>query len=135
MFPERFSNLPAYPFARLRKLLEPIESKHSTLTMTIGEPTHAFPPWIVDIITQNASGFNRYPPNDGTQELRVAISVWLARRYQVDLDADKNVIVLNGTREGLYNASMALCPESKKGAQPIILTPNTSMTHNEGANL
>ncbi len=124
MFPERFSNLPAYPFARLRKLLEPIESKHSTLTMTIGEPTHAFPPWIVDIITQNASGFNRYPPNDGTQELRVAISVWLARRYQVDLDADKNVIVLNGTREGLYNASMALCPETKKGAQPVILTPN-----------
>ena len=124
MFPERFSNLPAYPFARLRNLLSPIKSAHPTLTMTIGEPTHAFPSWVVDIITQNASGFNSYPPNDGTPELRSAISGWLAWRYQVDLDADKSVIVLNGTREGLYNASMALCPETKNGAQPVILTPN-----------
>ena len=124
MFPERFSNLPAYPFARLRNLLDPIVAKHPALTMTIGEPKHAFPSWVVDIITKNASGFNRYPPNDGTPELRTAISGWLARRYQVDLDADKNVIVLNGTREGLYNASMALCSETKNGAKPVILTPN-----------
>ena len=110
MFPERFSNLPAYPFARLRNLLDPIKSELPALTMTIGEPTHAFPSWVVDIITQNASGFNSYPPNDGTPELRSAISGWLAWRYQVDLDADKSVIALNGTREGLYNASMALCP-------------------------
>ena len=124
MFPERFSNLPAYPFVRLRNLLDPVKSEHSALAMTIGEPTHAFPSWVVDIITQNASGFNRYPPNDGTPELRSAISSWLAWRYQVDLDADKHIIALNGTREGLYNASMALCPETKNGAQPIILTPN-----------
>ncbi len=124
MFPERFSNLPAYPFARLRNLLDPIASEHSALTMTIGEPKHAFPSWVVDIITKNASGFNRYPPNDGTPELRKAISVWLAKRYQVDLDAEKNVVVLNGTREGLYNAAMVLCSETKNGAQPVILTPN-----------
>ena len=124
MFPERFSNLPAYPFARLRNLLDPVASEHSVLTMTIGEPQHAFPSWVVDIITQNASGFNSYPPNDGTQELRTAISGWLAWRYQIELCAEKNVIVLNGTREGLYNASMALCPETKNGAQPVILTPN-----------
>ena len=124
MFPERFSNLPAYPFERLRNLLDPIKSAQPTLTMTIGEPTHAFPSWVVDIITQNADGFNSYPPNDGTPGLRSTISGWLAWRYQVDLDADKNVIALNGTREGLYNASMALCPETKNGAQPVILTPN-----------
>ncbi|MEK9979886.1 MAG: aminotransferase class I/II-fold pyridoxal phosphate-dependent enzyme, partial [Paracoccaceae bacterium] len=57
-------------------------------------------------------------------ELRSAICDWAKRRYRVDLDADRNVIVLNGTREGLYNAAMALCPEKKNGAQPIILTPN-----------
>ncbi len=124
MFPERFSNLPAYPFARLRNLLDPIQSEHVALTMTIGEPTHAFPSWIIDIIAQNAVGFNSYPPNEGSPELRSAICDWAKRRYRVDLDADRNVIVLNGTREGLYNAAMALCPEKKNGAQPIILTPN-----------
>ena len=124
MFPERFSNLPAYPFARLRNLLDPIQSEHVALTMTIGEPTHAFPSWIIDIIAQNAVGFNSYPPNEGSPELRGAICDWAKRRYGLDLDADRNVIVLNGTREGLYNAAMALCPEKKNGAQPIILTPN-----------
>ena len=33
-------------------------------------------------------------------------------------------MVLNGTREGLYNAAMALCPEEKNGKKPIFLTPN-----------
>ena len=113
MFPERFSNLPAYPFARLRNLLDPIKSARPTLTMTIGEPTHAFPSWVVDIITQNASGFNSYPPNDGTPELRSAISGWLAWRYQVDLDADKSVIVLNGTREGLIMRLWRFVPKQK----------------------
>jgi aspartate/methionine/tyrosine aminotransferase len=33
-------------------------------------------------------------------------------------------MALNGTREGLYNAAMALCPEKKNGARPAILMPN-----------
>ncbi len=124
MFPERFSNLPAYPFERLRALLDPYPSEHNALNLTIGEPKHSFPNWIVEILTRNASGFNSYPPNDGTPELRSTICDWAQRRYGVKLDPDRNVIALNGTREGLYNAAMALCPETKNGAQPLILTPN-----------
>ena len=33
-------------------------------------------------------------------------------------------MVLNGTREGLYNACIALCPETKAGKQPVVLMPN-----------
>lgn len=124
MFPERFSNLPAYPFARLRALLDPHAPGGSALPMTIGEPTHTFPKWILQIIQDHSAGFNSYPPNDGTPELRRAISTWIAQRYGVSLNPDKNVIALNGTREGLYNAAMALCPETKSGKQPAILTPN-----------
>lgn len=124
MFPERFSNLPAYPFARLRELLDPHAPGDDALPMTIGEPTHTFPLWILQIIQDNSAGFNSYPPNDGTLELRGAITKWIAKRYQVSLDLEKHVIALNGTREGLYNAAMALCPETKAGKQPVILTPN-----------
>ena len=74
MFPERFSNLPAYPFARLRALLDSHSPGGSPLPMTIGEPTHAFPQWIIRIIKDHSAGFNSYPPNDGTPELRSAIS-------------------------------------------------------------
>ncbi len=123
-FPERFSNLPAYAFPRLRALLDHHEPGGEVVQMTIGEPRHDFPAWVTEIIMENAAGFQKYPPNEGSAELRSAITDWINRRYGVDLNADKNVMALNGTREGLYNAAMALCPEQKNGQQPIILCPN-----------
>ena len=124
MFPERFSNLPAYAFPRLRALLDVHEPGGPVVHMTIGEPKHAFPAWISDILAQNMAGFNKYPPNEGTPELRAAIRDWVQRRYGVALDADTQIMALNGTREGLYNVGMALCPETKNGAKPAVLMPN-----------
>ncbi|MFP7570935.1 aminotransferase class I/II-fold pyridoxal phosphate-dependent enzyme [Marivita sp. S2033] len=124
MFPERFSNLPAYAFPRLRALLDVHEPGGPVIHMTIGEPKHAFPDWIAEILTSNVAGFNSYPPNEGTPELRAAIRDWVKRRYGVSLDADTQIMALNGTREGLYNAGMALCPETKGGKRPVVLMPN-----------
>ena len=124
MFPERFSNLPAYAFPRLRSLLDSHEPGGPVVHMTIGEPKHAFPAWVTEIITENAAGFNSYPPNDGTPELRAAIADWLNRRFGAKVDPATQIMPLNGTREGLYNAAMALCPETKNGQQPIVLMPN-----------
>ncbi len=123
-FPERFSNLPAYAFPRLRALLDHHTPGGDVVHMTIGEPKHAFPAWVTDVISQNAAGFNSYPPNEGTPELRGAFCDWVARRYGVTLDPDAQVMPLNGTREGLYNATMALCPETKAGKRPVVLMPN-----------
>jgi len=124
MFPDRFSNLPAYAFPRLRALLDVHEPGGPVIHMSIGEPKHAFPAWISEILMQNMAGFNKYPPNEGTPELRGAIRDWVQRRYGVVLDADAQIMALNGTREGLYNVGMALCPETKNGAQPVVLMPN-----------
>ena len=124
MFPERFSNLPAYAFPRLRALLTVHEPGGPVVHMTIGEPKHVFPQWVTDIITDNAEGFNCYPPNDGTPELQGAIANWIKRRFGVSVDSDTQIMALNGTREGLYNAAMALCPEAKNGAAPLVLLPN-----------
>ena len=123
-FPERFANLPPYAFPRLRNLLDSHEPGGDVVHMTIGEPKHAFPQWVVDVIVRNADGFNSYPQNEGTDALRGAITDWIGRRYGVDLDPGRNVMVLNGTREGLYNAAMALVPETKNGQKPVILSPN-----------
>jgi N-succinyldiaminopimelate aminotransferase len=124
IYPERFSNLPAHAWPRLRALLDVHEGGGTPIHMTIGEPKHAFPAWVTDVITQNAAGFNSYPPNDGSPALRGAIADWIKRRYDVSVDADTQVMALNGTREGLYNAVMAVCPETKNGQKPAILMPN-----------
>ena len=123
-YPERFSNLPAHVWPRLRALLDVHEGGGPLIQMTIGEPKHVFPAWITDVIVENAAGFNSYPPNDGTPALRGAIAGWIKRRYGVAVDADTQVMALNGTREGLYNAVIALCPETKNGQKPAILIPN-----------
>ncbi|MCP9480906.1 aminotransferase class I/II-fold pyridoxal phosphate-dependent enzyme [Shimia sp. CNT1-13L.2] len=123
MFPERFSNLPAYAFPRLRALLDHHAPGGDIVHMTIGEPKHAFPAWVTDVIADNAAGFNKYPPNDGCPELLTAISGWINRRYGVAVP-ETQIMALNGTREGLYNAAMALIPEEKNGQQPVVLMPN-----------
>ncbi|WGW04978.1 aminotransferase class I/II-fold pyridoxal phosphate-dependent enzyme [Tropicibacter oceani] len=124
MFPERFSNLPAYAFPRLRALLDVHEPGGPVRHMSIGEPKHPFPAWISQIIADNAADFGRYPPNEGTPELRAAIAGWVQRRFDVALDPDTQIMAANGTREALYNAGMALCPETKDGQRPAVLMPN-----------
>jgi len=122
-FPERFSDLPEYAFPRLRRLLDAHQPGGTPIAMTIGEPQHAFPAWVGGVLAQHLDGFGKYPPNEGTPELLAAIQGWIARRYGVSL-GPQNLMVLNGTREGLYNAAMALCPEVKQGKRPVVLMPN-----------
>ena len=124
MFPERFSNLPAYAFPRLRALLDAHAPGGDVVHMTIGEPRHAFPSWLTDEITAHADGFGQYPVNEGSPALLEAAADWVQRRYGVSLDPSTRLMALNGTREGLYNAMMALCPERKRGERPLVLVPN-----------
>jgi N-succinyldiaminopimelate aminotransferase len=123
-FPERFANLPEYAFPRLRKLLDAHPPGGEVIQMTIGEPRHAFPPWVAQVIAEHAADFGKYPPNDGTPELLGAMADWVARRYDVTVDPGTQIMGLNGTREGLFNAAVALCPETRRGKVPVVLTPN-----------
>jgi len=123
-FPERFSNLPEYAFPRLRALLNGIPAGGPEIGMSIGEPRHPQPGFVGEIIARHIDEFGRYPPNDGTPELRQAISTWLSRRFEVSKDPETEIVALNGTREGLFNSAIALCPELKNGKRPKILIPN-----------
>ena len=122
-FPERFSNLPDYAFPRLRKLLDSHAPGGTPIAMTIGEPRHPMPDFVAPILAANISGFGVYPPNEGTPELLSAISAWIARRYGVQV-AENRLMALNGTREGLFNAAIAIAPETKAGKTPAFLIPN-----------
>lgn len=123
-FPDRFSNLPAYAFPRLRSLLDSHAPGGDVIHMTIGEPKHAFPQWVTDVILENAAGFNSYPQNEGSDALREAIAGWIHRRYGVKMDPATQIMTLNGTREGLFNAAVALVPEVKGDGRPAVLCPN-----------
>ncbi len=122
-FPERFANLPVATWPRLRGLLDAVQPGGDPINMTIGDPQHPMPAFLPDAIAKEIAGFGGYPSNDGSAALLDSISRWLNRRYGVTV-ATSEIMALNGTREGLYNAAMALCPERKNGQTPVILTPN-----------
>lgn len=122
-FPQRFSTLPEYAFPRLRKLLDAHAPGADPIAMTIGEPRHPMPAFVGSILAENLGGFGVYPPNEGSADLLAAIAAWVQRRYGVALGPER-LMVLNGTREGLFNAAIALCAETKNGQTPIIAMPN-----------
>lgn len=122
--PERFSDLPDYAFPRLRKLLDGLAPGGDEISMSIGEPRHALPDLVAPVLAAHLDGFGRYPVNDGSPDLLAAISDWIARRYGLRLDPEREILALNGTREGLFNAALALSPEWKSGGRPVVLMPN-----------
>jgi aspartate/methionine/tyrosine aminotransferase len=77
---------------------------------------------VAEVLNAHMGEFSQYPSNEGAPELLDAISGWIARRYGVDIPGER-LMVLNGTREGLFDACLALCPEDK-GGRPAVLMPN-----------
>ncbi len=122
--PGRFSQLPEYTFDRLRLLLGDSIPGGDIIDMSIGGPRHEFPSWIMDEISRTFRQFGKYPPKDGTGELLDSISKWYKIRYDVLINPNENISVVNGTREALFNACIALCPEEKHGKKSSILIPN-----------
>ncbi len=126
-YPTRFADLPEYAFPRLRALLEGVEPGGPVIPMSIGEPQHAIPDFVPGIMLEHSATLSKYPPNEGIPQLRQAISDWLGRRYGVPeglRDPERNILPLNGTREGLFNTCLALSPEVKNGQRPVVLLPN-----------
>ena len=123
VYPERFSSLPEATWPRLRGLLDHRTPGGEVINMTIGEPQHAFPDFVAPLLAKHMGDFRKYPNNNGTVALLDAITLWLDKRYNVSVTPD-NILNLNGTREGLFNAAIALGPETKNGKQPVVLSPN-----------
>ena len=97
------------PFVRLHELLADIKPGKQAINLSVGEPQHAIPPFVGSVLAAHLNDFGRYPANKGTEGFRRAAAAWLGRRYKLNrpLDPEAEVIVLNGTREGLFLGAIA----------------------------
>src|SRR6185437_2046501 len=74
-----------------------------------------------------ASGSGRYPPNKGIDAFRTTIATWLGKRFKLPraVDPDGEVLVLNGTREGLFLAAISAARwVGPRDGKPAVLIPN-----------
>ena len=106
----RVEHLPPYLFVEINKKIAEKRAKgEDVVSFAIGDPDIPTPPHIIDRLCQAAQdpANHRYPETEGLPELRRAIAEWYKRRFSVSLDADKEVLPLIGSKEGV--AHIAFC--------------------------
>lgn len=129
MLNPRLDELKDYPFQRLRNLLEGVKPPDGLrpIVMSIGEPQHAYPDLVGEVLAANRHLYGKYPPANGTAELRAAIADWLRMRYRLPegmIEAERHVLPLAGTREGLFMLASVVVPPEKRGRRPAVCMPN-----------
>ena len=115
------------PFVRLRELLGDTQPGKPAISLAVGEPQHPIPSFVGPVIAAHLAEFGRYPLNKGIDEFGQAVAAWLGRRYTLErpVDAASEVLVLNGTREGLFLAALAAKNwVTPRTGQPAVLIPN-----------
>ena len=129
------NKLQPYPFQRLRDLFSGItpNAAYKPVNLSIGEPKHDTPALIKQALIDNLAGLATYPTTAGVPELRQAISNWATRRYSIPLlNAEKEIVPVNGSREALFAFAQAVI-NTKKIANPIVICPNPFYQIYEGA--
>ena len=115
------------PFVRLRELLADVAPGQPPISLAVGEPQHAVPSFVGPVLATHLDEFGRYPMNKGTDAFCRAAAEWLGRRFKLPraLDPETEILILNGSREGLFLAALAAerwVPS--RAARPAVLMPN-----------
>lgn len=135
------TTLQAYPFERLAKLkagaTPPSSLAH--IALSIGEPKHPPPAFVLETLRASLAGLGSYPATAGLPELRATIARWLERRFALgdQVVTESMVLPVNGTREALFAFAQAVVDptQATRGAKPLVVMPNPFYQIYEGAAL
>lgn len=115
------------PFARLTELLAPYQPGKPLITLSLGEPQHPVPDFVGPVLAKHVADFGRYPIAKGIAPFRETAAKWMGTRFKLPraLDPESEILVLNGSREGLFFAALAAARyvTPRKGT-PAMLLPN-----------
>ena len=115
------------PFVRLTDLIAGIVPGKPVINLSVGEPQHKVPDFVAPVLAQHIAEFGRYPANKGAEPFRRTVADWLGRHFALPraVDPDSEVLVLNGTREGLFLAAIAARRwVAPREGHPAVLIPN-----------
>lgn len=139
--------LKPYPFERLAQLKAGIEPPAGLdhIALSIGEPQHEPPRFVLDALDRHRAGLAAYPQAHGLASLREAAADWLTRRFNLladesamestrGIDPATQIVPVSGTREGLFSFVQAAVDATVPGSEPpLVLMPNPFYQIYEGA--
>ena len=128
--------LQPYPFQKLSALFAGATPNPALrpVNLSIGEPKHPTPPFILDALTAGLPGLAAYPATAGRPALREAIAGWLSRRYGLpSIDPATEVLPVNGSREALFAFAQTVVDRTQ--SDPVVVMPNPFYQIYEGAAL
>ncbi len=131
-------SLQPYPFEKLKKLTSnAVVPDLSPIAWSIGEPKHAAPDFLKEVLLSNIGGYSNYPATAGLPELKDAIANWVRRRFlpkhPSKFVSDKHVLPVTGTREALFSVVQALYNPNE--AADEVWMPNPFYQIYEGATI
>ncbi|WP_029552012.1 LL-diaminopimelate aminotransferase [Thermocrinis jamiesonii] len=121
-FSQRIAQLPPYLFAQIdKKKKEKLDQGADVIDLGVGDPDIPTPKPIVEAMKRAVEKpeNHRYPSYEGMLSFRQAVADWYKKRFGVDLDPQKEVIALIGSKEGIAHFPLAfinpgdvvLCPD------------------------
>lgn len=109
-YSERIRTLPPYLFAAIDKMKKESLAKGADLIdLSIGDPDIPTPKHIVEAMKKAVENpeHHRYPSYEGMLSYREAVARWYKRRFNVELDPEKEVLSLIGSKEGIGHIPLA----------------------------
>ena len=107
----RLDKVPPYLFVEInQKIAEKKARGIDVISFAIGDPDLPTPDYIIEKLCKSAHNpvNHHYPETLGLPELRQAIATWYRNRFTVELDPDKEVLPLIGSKEGIGHMSFCL---------------------------
>ncbi|MBI4950276.1 MAG: alanine transaminase [Deltaproteobacteria bacterium] len=107
----RIKRLPPYVFNIVTDLKVAARKRgEDIIDFGMGNPDQPTPKHIVDKLIEAAQNprNHRYSASKGIYKLRLAISDWYKRRYDVDIDPDTEAVGTIGSKEGLAHLALAI---------------------------
>jgi len=131
-------DLQPYPFERLAAIRARTSPPTGLqlINLSIGEPQHATPEIVHRALVAHLDGTARYPATRGLPELREAIMDWATARFRLnagELDAERHILPVNGTREALFAIAQTVVEAG--GTKDLVAMPNPFYQIYEGATL
>lgn len=126
--------LQPYPFEKLNKLKAEaqVTSDLPHIALSIGEPKHDSPQFVLDTMANNLDKLANYPSTKGLPEFRQAMADWACQRFHLSgLNPETQILPVNGTREAIFAFTQAVIDPSQEGA--LIVSPNPFYQIYEGA--